>query len=202
MVALYFLAKFYLLTSRQMRHLDLEAKSPLYTLFTETINGLATIRAFNWRHHFLEENLRLLDLSQKPYYLMFCIQRWLNVALDLFVACIAVVLVAFAVQFPHTTSQGAIGVAMINIIMFNTELTELVNNWTDLEASLGAVARLRRFLLEAPREDGPAECAAVPENWPSSGLIEVKDVSAAYKYVNFRPCRKQNRGGHAACLWV
>ncbi|KAF6835949.1 ABC multidrug transporter [Colletotrichum plurivorum] len=181
MVALYFLAKFYLLTSRQMRHLDLEAKSPLYTLFTETINGLATIRAFDWRHHFLEENLRLLDLSQKPYYLMFCIQRWLNVALDLFVACIAVVLVAFAVQFPHTTSQGAIGVAMINIIMFNTELTELVNNWTDLEASLGAVARLRRFLLEAPREDGPAECATVPENWPSSGLIEVKDVSAAYR---------------------
>ncbi|KAK1991372.1 putative multidrug resistance protein MDR [Colletotrichum falcatum] len=135
MVALYFLAKFYLLTSRQMRHLDLEAKSPLYTLFTETINGLSTIRAFSWRHHFLEEGLRLLDLSQKPYYLMFCIQRWLNVALDLFVACIAVILVAFAVDFPHTTSQGAIGVAMINIIMFNTELTELVNNWTELEAS-------------------------------------------------------------------
>ncbi|KAL0930075.1 ABC multidrug transporter [Colletotrichum truncatum] len=100
-----------------MRHLNLEAKSPLYTLFTETINGLATIRAFSWRHHFLEESLRLLDLSQKPFYLMFYIQRWLNFALDLFVACIAVVLVAFAVQFPYTTSQGAIEVAMINIIM-------------------------------------------------------------------------------------
>jgi ABC-type multidrug transport system fused ATPase/permease subunit len=106
----------------------------------------------------------------------------------------AVILVAFAVQFPHTTSQGAIGVAMINIIMFNTELTELVNNWTDLEASLGAVARLRRFLLEAPREDSPAECGAVPENWPSSGLIEVKDVSAAYKYV-ISDLFKQNPGG-------
>ncbi|KAK2000495.1 P-loop containing nucleoside triphosphate hydrolase protein, partial [Colletotrichum falcatum] len=46
--------------------------------------------------------------------------------------------------------------------------------------SLGAIARLRRFLLEAPREDSPAECGAVPENWPSSGLIEVKGVSAAY----------------------
>ncbi|KAK1966436.1 P-loop containing nucleoside triphosphate hydrolase protein, partial [Colletotrichum sublineola] len=51
------------------------------------------------------------------------------------------------------------------------------------QTSLGAVARLRRFLLEAPREDNPAECGTVPENWPSSGLIELKGVSAAYKYV-------------------
>ncbi|KDN69059.1 hypothetical protein CSUB01_10053 [Colletotrichum sublineola] len=50
----------------------------------------------------------------------------------------------------------------------------------DTQTSLGAVARLRRFLLEAPREDNPAECGTVPENWPSSGLIELKGVSAAY----------------------
>lgn len=91
-VALYLLAKFYLRTSRQIRHLDLEAKSPLYTIFTDTIDGLVTIRAFGWKTAFLEDSLDLLDLSQKPYYLLFCIQRWLKIMLDLFVAAIAVVL--------------------------------------------------------------------------------------------------------------
>lgn len=76
-----------------MRHLDLEAKSPLYRHFTETLNGVVTIQAFGWRPSFLKENHRLLDDSQKPYYLLFCIQRWLAVVMDLFVAGIATVLV-------------------------------------------------------------------------------------------------------------
>lgn len=96
-VPLYFLQKFYLRTSRQIRHLDLEAKSPLYTHFTETLNGIVTIRAFGWQRGFLDEQLRLLDVSQKPYYLLFCIQRWLAVVLDLFVAVIATVLVRYPV---------------------------------------------------------------------------------------------------------
>ncbi|KAL3417375.1 ABC multidrug transporter, partial [Phlyctema vagabunda] len=181
MVALYLLARYYLRTSRQMRYLDLEAKTPLFTLFTETIDGLATIRAFGWRRSLMEENLRLLDQSQKPYYLLFCIQRWLTVVLDLFIATIAIILVAFAVEFRHTTSQGAIGVALINILSLNTELSELVNNWADLETSLGAIARLRSFLQDTPKEDGPERDQPVPETWPSKGLIELRDVSAAYR---------------------
>lgn len=46
LAALYILQKFYLQTSRQLRLLELEAKSPLYSHFSETLLGLATVRAF------------------------------------------------------------------------------------------------------------------------------------------------------------
>ncbi|KAA8575989.1 hypothetical protein EYC84_006152 [Monilinia fructicola] len=46
------LQKFYLRTSRQIRLLDLEAKSPLYSHFIETLSGLTTIRAFGWTEKF------------------------------------------------------------------------------------------------------------------------------------------------------
>lgn len=69
-VAIFFIQKFYLRTSRQMRHLDLEAKSPLYRLFTETAAGIMTVRAFGWKIDMANENLRLLEHSQKPYYTM------------------------------------------------------------------------------------------------------------------------------------
>jgi len=182
-IALYFLARYYLRTSRQIRYLDLEAKTPLFTLFTEVIDGLTTIRAFGWKQSLLEDNFKLLDKSQKPYYLLFCIQRWLTVVLDLFIAAIAIILVAFAVEFRNTTTQGAIGVAMISILSLNTELSELVNNWADLETSLGAIARLRSFLKDTPKEDEPGKDRIVSKDWPSKGLIELKNVSAAYKFV-------------------
>lgn len=88
-----------------MRHLDLEAKSPLYRQFTETMNGVITIRAFGWKSAFLQENHKLLDYSQKPYYLLFCIQRWLAVVMDLFVAGIAIVLVRTQLP-PYILSTG------------------------------------------------------------------------------------------------
>ncbi|MAD85040.1 MAG: hypothetical protein CL912_18935 [Deltaproteobacteria bacterium] len=56
----------YYRTSRQVRILDLEAKSPLYTHFIETLSGLPTIRAFGWSSSFISQNLNLLDASQSP----------------------------------------------------------------------------------------------------------------------------------------
>lgn len=94
-------------------------KSPLYAQFTETLAGLSTIRAFGWAPDFLCENHMRLDTSQKPFYIMFCIQRWLQVVLDLFVAAIALMLVAFALKLPSGVSKGAIGLAMVNLIGFN-----------------------------------------------------------------------------------
>ncbi|KAF4625089.1 hypothetical protein G7Y89_g13080 [Cudoniella acicularis] len=69
------LQKFYLKTSRQIRLLDLEAKSPLFTQFLDLLQGLPSVRAFAWEARFKEKYLELLDASQRPYYLLFCIQR-------------------------------------------------------------------------------------------------------------------------------
>nr|XP_036575809.1 ABC multidrug transporter [Colletotrichum truncatum]KAF6782442.1 ABC multidrug transporter [Colletotrichum truncatum] len=180
---LYFLQKFYLKTSRQMRHLDLESKSPLYTHFTETLNGVVTIRAFGWQREFVKEQLRLLDISQRPYYLLFCIQRWLAIMLDLFVAVIATVLVAFAVKLTNTTSGGAIGLSMVSLMGLNSSLSRLISSWTNLETSLGAIARLRDFVRDTPQEDGvdTQRLPPVPQGWPSSGAIDFKSIDARYK---------------------
>ncbi|KAK1565943.1 P-loop containing nucleoside triphosphate hydrolase protein [Colletotrichum navitas] len=180
---LYFLQKFYLKTSRQMRHLDLESKSPLYTHFTETLNGLVTIRAFGWQQSFVEEQLRLLNVSQRPYYLLFCIQRWLTVMLDLFVAVIATILVTFAVKSTNTTSSGAIGLSMVSLMGLNSSLSRLISSWTNLETSLGAIARLRDFVRDTPHEDGAnaQNLPPVPQGWPSLGAINLKSIDARYK---------------------
>jgi ATP-binding cassette subfamily C (CFTR/MRP) protein 1 len=180
LVVLYGLQMFYLRTSRQLRHMDLEAKSPLYSHFLETTAGLSTIRAFGWTEKFQEHNIELLDISQKPFYLMYCIQRWLNVVLDLFVASIAVLLVSLAIELRGSTSAGAIGVGLLNVLVFNEQLTYLITSWTALETSLGAIARLRTFELETPQEIRAVCIQAPSEAWPARGLIEFKDISASH----------------------
>lgn len=183
LLALYLIQKYYLRTSRQLRLLDLEAKSPLYTQFAETLAGLPTIRAFGWAPAFQADNHRRLDASQRPFYTMFCVQRWLQVVLDLFVSGVALVLVALALR--GGGSSSAVGLAMVNLIGFNQTLAEAVDQWTRLETSLGAVARLKWFAGNTPDEDGPAhhEHGEPPPAWPDRGAIVLRNLVAAYRHV-------------------
>ncbi len=42
--------------------------------------------------------MHLLDHSQRPFYLLYCLQRWLTLVLELLVAGIAVVVIVLATQ--------------------------------------------------------------------------------------------------------
>jgi ATP-binding cassette subfamily C (CFTR/MRP) protein 1 len=150
---LYAFQIFYLRTSRQLRYIDLEAKSPLYTHILETVQGLSTIRAFGWSSANLASSLKFLDISQHPYYLLYCVQRWLNLVLDLFVAGVAVVLVAIAVSVTNVTGAGAIAVGLLSFLKLNSSLTATITMWTELETSLGAIARLKNLEDDTPKEE-------------------------------------------------
>lgn len=146
----------------------------------ETVSGLITIRAFEWQESFERTGIELLDLSQRPYYLLYCIQRWLSMVLDLLVAVLAILLVTFATQITSTTSAGALGVAMVNILGFNQSLAVLISSWTTLETSLGAIARLKNFEVDTPSEPKPLDPKELPDNWPSQGRLEINNVTASY----------------------
>ncbi|KXH66664.1 hypothetical protein CSAL01_09388 [Colletotrichum salicis] len=95
---LYFVQMFYLRTSRQLRILELEAKSPLYSHFIDTLKGLATLRALEFISADITVNNNLLDTSQRPAYQLAIIQRWLQLALQLLVAGLATIVVTLAKQ--------------------------------------------------------------------------------------------------------
>lgn len=180
MVILYVLQKFYLRTSRQMRLLDIEAKAPLYSNFLETLKGIITIKAFGWQSASVLENAALVDRSQRPFYLMYSIQRWLNLVLDLLVAGVATLIVAIATSL-QDSSAGALGVSLLNILTFSQDLTYLIRSWTDLETSLGAVTRIRSFERDTPCEHAAQETTEPAEDWPSRGRIEFKHLSSNYR---------------------
>lgn len=126
-IVLYFLQFFYLRTSRQIRFLDLETKSPVYSHFLETLEGLVTIRAFGWQEQSKAISIARLDASQTPYYLMFCIQRWLNLVLDLIVGAVAVLVIALAVSIRTSTTSSRLGLSLNNVCHLPTLPGERAN---------------------------------------------------------------------------
>ncbi|KAF5580564.1 ABC transporter integral membrane type 1 [Fusarium subglutinans] len=180
LLTIYLIQRLYLRTSRQVRLLDIELRAPLYRQFLESMRGLVTIRCFHWQESFTNKHHVLLDDSQRAVYMLFCIQRWLALVLDLLVAGMAILLAVLTVTLTNSMSAGAVGLAISNITTFNSNLAAVVQAWTKLETSLGALVRTRTFMQQTPVEVGTGDRITLPPNWPQKGSIHIEDLVASY----------------------
>jgi ATP-binding cassette subfamily C (CFTR/MRP) protein 1 len=179
-VTVYLLQRFYLRTSRQLRFMELETQAPLIDAIQETMDGVLTIRAFGWQSASHQKFIALLDRSQRPYYLLLCIQRWLSLMLDILTVVIATAVVSLAVSIPSTSSASSLGLALLNILGFNGQLSTFVVAWTAIETSASAVSRCREFEQRTPHEQLPVEIAEPNQDWPREGQIIIRELRATY----------------------
>jgi ABC-type multidrug transport system fused ATPase/permease subunit len=183
-LVLFFIQSYYLQTSRQVRLLDIEAKAPLYTHFLETIRGISSIRSFKWEPQLREKNYALLNRSQRPFYMMYSVQQWLTLVLDLVVGAIAVILISIIVSLRDHFQAAAIGVALNLILTLNQSLANAIKMWTMTEISIGAVTRVLRFTQDTPSEEEqcmPIAHSGLPHHWPDRGAIEITGLTAGYE---------------------
>ncbi|KAJ3494643.1 hypothetical protein NLG97_g3947 [Lecanicillium saksenae] len=191
MFALYRFQNFYFKTARQLRKLDVDAKTPLYRRFEETADGIMYMRAFRWLKADTRITRGLLNISQRAFYYLFYFQQWLVVVLGLLTSVIAVSFVSYVVFFPETTTEAAIGLSLLTLSQFSWTLERLFEVSTLLETSTGALERLRTFLQRTPQEP-EREVTEAPPNWPSAGNIEILGVTANYEPNSDKPPALQN----------
>ncbi|KAI0410502.1 ABC transporter-like protein [Xylaria grammica] len=178
---LYVVQKVYLRTSRQLRFLELQSRAGVFSSFLDSIEGLETIRAFGWLETVRRDNAHRLDDAQRPEFLLLCLQRWLNIVLDLLAAAVAASVLGIAVGLRGHVSGGQIGVALNIMLVVNGTLLKLVVSWTNLENSLGAISRLKFLEMTTPSEGDTLSNLDPPANWPPRGQLEIKNISASYQ---------------------
>ncbi|CAG0912864.1 unnamed protein product [Notodromas monacha] len=109
LVVYYFLQHFFRASSRELQRLESQTRSPIYTLFSETLTGLTTIRAYKQESRFMSMALERLDLNNAAFLIKESAHRWLGVALDCLGACIVLVscLASMLAWQKNPTAEGA-----------------------------------------------------------------------------------------------
>ena len=188
LIICYFLQKYYLRTSRQVRLLSIEAKAPLYQHLSETLSGVSTIRAFRWQDFFDKKNLSLVDDSQKCAYMLYMIQQWLTLTMDMLASGLVVLLMILIVFTKKSFDPGSSGTAIVTLMSFTQSLARLLKFWSLTESCLGAVSRIKTFTETVPSEaSNKMPGSGLTSNdgaWPSRGEIMFDQVVATYRSVN------------------
>ncbi|XWW94174.1 hypothetical protein V2A60_002116 [Cordyceps javanica] len=173
--------QYYLRTSRQLRVLELDTSKRLIRHFTETAAGIDHIRAFRWQEEATKEFFSILDLTQKPFYFLYCIQQWLECTLDFSSAAAAILVVSLALKFSNTASANSMGLALLSLIGFSSTISEWVQASVAMETAFGAVTRIRSYCDRTPSEKYKDGKTPVTSQWPSRGQLELNCVSAFYR---------------------
>ncbi|XP_056280983.1 ATP-binding cassette sub-family C member 9 isoform X2 [Pseudoliparis swirei] len=191
-VAFYFIQKYFRVASKDLQDLDDSTQLPLLCHFSETAEGLTTIRAFRHEARFKQRMLELTDTNNTAYLFLSAANRWLEVRTD-YLGAVIVLTAAGASIWGHNIglpSGGLVGLALTYALTVTNYLNWVVRNLADLEVQMAAVKKVNSFLgTESENYEGTMDASQVPDNWPQSGAIKIQDLCVRYD-PNLKPVLK------------
>ncbi|XP_011264384.1 multidrug resistance-associated protein 1 isoform X2 [Camponotus floridanus] len=177
----YFIQRFYVATSRQLKRLESVSRSPIYSHFSESVTGAQLIRAYGVQEQFIRESENRVDFNQVCYYPSIIANRWLAVRLEMVGNLIIFFAALFAVLGRNTMSSGLVGLSVSYALQITQTLNWLVRMTSDVETNIVAVERIKEYgetEQEAPWKNADY---TPPQDWPKQGRVDFKDFKVRYR---------------------
>ncbi|RDW70048.1 hypothetical protein BP5796_08445 [Coleophoma crateriformis] len=177
----FFVGKFYLRSSRDLKRLESVQRSPLFQQFGETLNGITTIRAYGDERRFIRDNMQRVNSHTRPFIYLWAANRWLAFRIDVVGDLVAFFAGAFVVLSIGKIDAGSAGLSLSYAIGFTENVLWLVRLYAINEQNMNSVERIKEYL------DVEQEAAAVIEdtkpaaNWPSQGSVEFINYTTRYR---------------------
>ncbi|KAK2865713.1 hypothetical protein Q7C36_001769 [Tachysurus vachellii] len=179
-VVYYFVQRFYVATSRQLRRLDSVSRSPIYSHFAETVSGLSVIRAYGHQERFLEYNKVTIDNNLKSVYPWIVSNRWLAIRLESLGNLVVFFSALFAVISRDSLDSGLVGLSISYALNVTQTLNWLVRMTSELETNIVAVERVNEY-TKIENEAPWITDKCPPKDWPTLGKIQFEDYKVRYR---------------------
>ncbi|KAM8945709.1 ATP-binding cassette sub-family C member 3 [Pelodytes ibericus] len=177
----FFVQRFYVATSRQLKRLESVSRSPIYSHFSETITGASIIRAYGRQSSFVVLSDNKVDENQKCYYPGIVSNRWLGIRVEFVGNCVVLFAALFAVIGRDSLSPGLVGLSVSYALQVTMSLNWMVRMTSDLETNIVAVERVKEYSETETEAPWTIEDKQPPKDWPSKGEVELMNYSVRYR---------------------
>ncbi|KAI0603284.1 P-loop containing nucleoside triphosphate hydrolase protein [Biscogniauxia sp. FL1348] len=180
----YWVQRYYLRTSRELKRLDSVSRSPIYAHFQESLGGIGTIRAYRQQSRFELENEWRVDSNLRAYFPSISANRWLAIRLEFLGAVIIVAAAGFAIisVTNHSgLSAGMVGLAMSYALQITTSLNWIVRQTVEVETNIVSVERVLEYARLPSEAPEVIHGHRPPVAWPANGAVQFHNFSTRYR---------------------
>ncbi|KAJ3301064.1 hypothetical protein HDU76_005854, partial [Blyttiomyces sp. JEL0837] len=172
------IGSYYIRASRSLKRITSVTKSPILSLFTETLNGATTIRSFNHNHRFETEFSHKIDDNNRSSYFQTISNSWLSIRIQ----AVGSLVMFFSGVFVIAAGVGpALAGLCLNLtLMLSDHLINLVKTQSSLEISMNAVERCWEYLKIEQEAEEIVEFNRPAINWPSHGKVSIQNLEMKY----------------------
>jgi ABC-type multidrug transport system fused ATPase/permease subunit len=180
----YYIQRFYVASSRQLKRLESVSRSPIYAHFSETLNGVSSIRAYRSEQTFMDENEYKINYNLQAYYPSVSANRWLALRLEfmgnLIVFFAALFVVVESESKKSTIDPGTVGLSLSYAMSVTQTLNWMVRMSSDLETNIVAIERVEEY-CQIDMEAAPVTKIRPAKGWPVNGDIDFDNYSVRYR---------------------
>uniref|UniRef100_A0A4D5R9Z5 ABC protein, subfamily ABCC n=1 Tax=Scolopendra viridis TaxID=118503 RepID=A0A4D5R9Z5_SCOVI len=181
-IMFFFLYVIFRVAVRDLKRIENITRSPIYSHVNATIQGLATVHAYQKESEFIETFMTHMDNNTSPFFLFNCGMRWLALRLDLLVVSITVITGLFVVLTHGHVSPAYAGLAMAYAAQLTGLFQYTVRLCTETEARFTSVERIHGYIQSLETETTSVDYTVGSlSSWPSEGCIEFSKVSMRYR---------------------
>lgn len=180
-VMYFFIQRYYIPTSRQLKRIESITRSHVFSHFSETLSGTSCIRAFNVQERFHFESVKKVDKTNAFFYTNFASNRWLGFRLELIGNLITFAAAVFSVAERNILNGGQVGLSLTYALQITVNLQILVVNFCTLQSNLVSVERINEYSSLESEASWSIEDTKPKKEWPEYGKIEFQKYSTRYR---------------------
>jgi ATP-binding cassette subfamily C (CFTR/MRP) protein 4 len=179
------LRRYYIHSSRQLKRLESVTRSPIYALFSSSLDGLTSIRAFDVQGDFLNMFMERIDTNSRAYFILSATSYWFGLRLDYMTSLLTLVTAVLAVVLRHQIDPSAAALSISYCITLTGLFQYAVRQSAEAENFMTSAERIHEYgqlVPESPRNSNESNVFIQPaDDWPSRGIIEFKDYTFRYR---------------------
>ncbi|GKY92774.1 hypothetical protein MPSEU_000247200 [Mayamaea pseudoterrestris] len=179
--------RIFVTSSRELKRLEGLARSPIFAMLSESMGGIATIRANDSLEFFQDKFKVAHDAHTRAFFAFIAASRWVGFRMDsivfLFVAIVSFLSVLFHSQNWFPLDPTVLGLALSMLLqlagMFQwciRQSAEAVNQMVSVERVLafGDLEPEAPLVLDTDKD-------VLANGWPKLGAMEVEELSVRYR---------------------
>lgn len=154
LVLFIWLGNYFAHSSRDVKRIDSTTRSPLFSMFAETLAGLATVRAFQLQRQLCEKVFRLIDKNTKAFFTFWVAARWLALRLDMLIVLLQTTMAILAVTLRSSVDPSIIALALVYSLTLSGMLQFTVRLYVEVQNYFTSIERLVDYSRAVPQESG------------------------------------------------